>query len=541
MRSLRSHIRFMAATMIVLSGVFSDIGQAVAIDSPSVVADYRFENVLSSSVSGAPALDNDGPGTNSFTTDTVDGQSRTVLQFPGNNGVKLSPTTTVLSGSSYTIVLLFHYNTLPSYAKIIDFNNRGQEHGLYYQSGQLQYWPDSPISEGSVAAGVYAQVVLTRASTDSVKGYVDGVEKFSFEDADGKALPDVNQALHFFHDDLQGNLIEFSAGAVARIRLYNGALSGSEVEALDRLPGQEPTVLRGDIAGTGDGTLSVLDIIVLTRIILGKNTAPTLGTNDFIRADANADNTLDVSDVIETVRAILHLPPVKALAGGPAPSVELGQAIRLSSGQMVVPIVLDATTALAGLQLSVAVSQGLSLSGSPELAEGLNGFTLATHVQAGRLRIVLYSTTLQSLPAGRSPVVYLPISAEDTGALTDRLQVIDAVAASVLAGRLPVVVSASSATPPSAFALGDAFPNPSNPATSITYEIAQPGVITLSVYNLLGQEVVRLVDGTRTPGRYTVQWAGVNNRGQGVASGVYLYRLTEASGFTQTKRLTLLK
>lgn len=175
------------------------------------------------------------------------------------------------------------------------------------------------------------------------------------------------------------------------------------------------------------------------------------------------------------------------------------------------------------------------------LAKGLNGFTLATNVQTGRLRIVLYSTTLQSLPTGRVPVIYLPISDDDTGALTDRLQVIDAVAASVLAGRLPVVVSASSATPPSAFALGDAFPNPSNPATTIAYEVAQPGVITLSVYNLLGQEVARLADGTRTPGPYTVQWAGVNSRGQGVASGVYLYRLTGVNGFTQTKRLTLLK
>lgn len=349
MQSAIGYLFVRAAALIVFLGTLPEIVQAVAIDSNAVVADYRFESAMASSVPGAPALVNDGPGTNSFTTDTVDGQSGTVLQFPANNGVRLSPTTGVLSGSSYTIVLLFRFDTLSNYAKIIDYNNRSQEHGLYYQSGQLQYWPDSPISEGTVAAGVYAQVVLTRASTDSVKGYVDGVEKFSFEDPSGKALPDVNQSLHFFHDDLQGNLIEFSAGAVARIRLYNGALSASEVAALDRLPGQEPTVLRGDIAGTGDGKLSVLDIIVLTRIILGKDTAPAPGTDTFIRADANADETLDVSDVITVVRAILRLPAVKALADGPAPSVELGQGIRLFSGQNVVPILLNTAIPLAGL------------------------------------------------------------------------------------------------------------------------------------------------------------------------------------------------
>ena len=538
MRLFRGYYLTIATATIVLSGVFPGNVQAVL---PPAVADYRFENALSSSVPGAPALVNDGPGTNTFTTESVDGQSRTVLQFPANNGVKLSPTTGILSGSSYTIVLLFRYDTLPSYAKIVDYNNRGQEHGLYYQGGQLQYWPDSQISTGVVAAGVYAQVVLTRDSDDSVKGYVDGVEKFSFEDLTGKALPDFNQALHFFHDDLQGNLIEFSAGAVARIRLYNDALSASEVAALDRLPGQEPTVLRGDIAGIGDGKLSILDIIALTRILLGKETAPTQGTDTFIRADANADETLDIADVITIVRAILHLPPVKALADGTLPWVELGQAMRLPSGQLVVPILLGAATPLAGLQLSVAWSLGLSLSGSPELAEGLNGFTLSTNVAAGRLQIVLYSTTLQSLPTGRLPIIYLPVNPAAKEALTDRLQITDAVGATLLAGRLPIAVSASSAAPPSVFALGDAFPNPSNPATTISYEVAQPGVITLSVYNLLGQEVTRLVDGAHTPGRFTVQWDGVNSRGLVVASGVYLYRLTGANGFTETKRLTLLK
>ncbi len=121
------------------------------------------------------------------------------------------------------------------------------------------------------------------------------------------------------------------------------------------------------------------------------------------------------------------------------------------------------------------------------------------------------------------------------------MQITDAVAATLLAGRLPVAVSASSAASPSIFALGDAFPNPSNPATTISYEVAQPGVITLSVYNLLGQEVTRLVDGAHTPGRYTVQWDGTNSKGLVVASGVYLYRLTGANGYTETKRLTLLK
>ena len=65
--------------------------------------------------------------------------------------------------------------------------------------------------------------------------------------------------------------------------------------------------------------------------------------------------------------------------------------------------------------------------------------------------------------------------------------------------------------------------------------------ITLTIYNLLGQEVVRLIDGMKAAGRYEVMWSGTNGRGAGVASGIYLYRIVSGSGYTDTKRMTLLK
>ena len=45
----------------------------------------------------------------------------------------------------------------------------------------------------------------------------------------------------------------------------------------------------------------------------------------------------------------------------------------------------------------------------------------------------------------------------------------------------------------------------------------------------------------KAPGRYEVVWHGVNSRGAGVASGIYLYRIVSGSGYTDTKRMTLLK
>ena len=91
-----------------------------------------------------------------------------------------------------------------------------------------------------------------------------------------------------------------------------------------------------------------------------------------------------------------------------------------------------------------------------------------------------------------------------------------------------------------AFALKPNRPNPFNPTTQLAYEVPQAAHITLAVYNLLGQEVVRLVEGMQQPGRYVVSWNGKNGQGVGVASGVYLYRLTASTGFTQSRRMTLL-
>ena len=90
-----------------------------------------------------------------------------------------------------------------------------------------------------------------------------------------------------------------------------------------------------------------------------------------------------------------------------------------------------------------------------------------------------------------------------------------------------------------------AYPNPFNPTTQIRYGVPEQSRITLTIFNELGQEVRRLVDGIQAPGYHAAIWNGTNSIGANVASGVYLYKL-EAVGsngatFVQTKKLLLLK
>ena len=85
------------------------------------------------------------------------------------------------------------------------------------------------------------------------------------------------------------------------------------------------------------------------------------------------------------------------------------------------------------------------------------------------------------------------------------------------------------------------YPNPFNPTTTIAYSIAEPGHVYLRIYNVAGQLVRTLVDEVLAPeGVRPVAWNGLDDSGQPVSSGVYFCRL-ETKGFTQTKKLVLLK
>jgi hypothetical protein len=93
---------------------------------------------------------------------------------------------------------------------------------------------------------------------------------------------------------------------------------------------------------------------------------------------------------------------------------------------------------------------------------------------------------------------------------------------------------------PGEYALEHNFPNPFNPETTLKYALPNAGDVTLIVYNVLGQEIVRLVDAEQTPGFYAVRWNGKDALGHGVASGVYLYRI-QAGDFNKTHKMLLLK
>lgn len=89
--------------------------------------------------------------------------------------------------------------------------------------------------------------------------------------------------------------------------------------------------------------------------------------------------------------------------------------------------------------------------------------------------------------------------------------------------------------------LGQNFPNPFNPETTIPYALPEDGRITLVIYNALGQAVRTLVDGNVPADSYSVRWDSRDDAGRIVSSGVYFYRLTAAGKHKLVQKMILLK
>jgi hypothetical protein len=94
--------------------------------------------------------------------------------------------------------------------------------------------------------------------------------------------------------------------------------------------------------------------------------------------------------------------------------------------------------------------------------------------------------------------------------------------------------------PPLSFKLDQNYPNPFNPETNIDFMLPMETDVSLTVYNLLGQEVKSLVNGRMGPGEHTARWDGKNANGQNVPSGVYFYRLLTPE-YTQTNKMIMVR
>lgn len=93
---------------------------------------------------------------------------------------------------------------------------------------------------------------------------------------------------------------------------------------------------------------------------------------------------------------------------------------------------------------------------------------------------------------------------------------------------------------PKEYALKQNFPNPFNPDTKIQYQLTKSSMVTIEIFNMLGQKVATLVKERKPAGYYVINWNGKDDLGRNVSSGVYLYQL-RTKEFIKVRKLLLLR
>jgi Concanavalin A-like lectin/glucanases superfamily/PEP-CTERM motif len=214
----KPNLRLLRSSALILGLCALTVSRAKA----DVIHDYEFNNSLSDSL-GGPNLTSLG-GTIGPTS----------YLFGVEQGLSLSGALTAAQSSTYTIDLSFELDSLGGFRKLLDFKNLASDNGLYNLNTAMNYFNITTGPTGAFTPGVFVRVDLTRDnSTGLVVGYVNGVQQISFTDSTSDAVFNAaSNIINFFQDDNVTGGRESSSGSVNQIRIYNTALSATDVAAL---------------------------------------------------------------------------------------------------------------------------------------------------------------------------------------------------------------------------------------------------------------------------------------------------------------------
>jgi len=160
-------------------------------------------------------------------------------------------------------------------------------------------------------------------------------------------------------------------------------------------------------------------------------------------------------------------------------------------------------------------------------------------VTAGSLNATTNSVGAYSLAL---PVGVYTVTCSATGYQTQTIENIQVLANQNTTQNFNMIVSAGEdeVTPVAATALIGNHPNPFNPETTISYAIKEACNVRLEIYNLRGQRVRSLMNGTQNSGNYRIVFDSRDDKGNALSSGIYLYRLS-AGNYTSTRKMMLME
>ena len=291
--------------------------------------------------------------------------------------------------------------------------------------------------------------------------------------------------------------------------------------------------LPGDI--NFNDIVDVSDLLACVDFVLEVD-IPTAA--EFRNADMNNDMELNIADVVMIVDVIIGGQNARTLAATDAPVL-----VDLLSADQQLLISLDYEGFTRGVQFTLAADAALEF-GTPLLAVNDAGTMVASHrAEDGTVSVVVINTSGGTVERNANILVRLPYTFK--GDRRDRtvVELTDLKAAGMAGETLPVTIREKRidiSVIPSVFALHQNYPNPFNPVTEIQFDVPVESQVTLTIYNIMGQEVTTLTNRTLRAGFHSVRWDGTNGQGELVSTGVYFYRLTSPA-FNSTKKMIMVK
>ena len=209
-----------------------------------------------------------------------------------------------------------------------------------------------------------------------------------------------------------------------------------------------------------------------------------------------------------------------------------------------VPICISTLKPLSGFQLSLKFNPNILTPERPTTTERTAGMSVAYNVSDNRIIVLVYDVSGATIHPGDGPVLSIPFSIMKDADGETEIRFQQVILADEEAKSVPVDIKSVPVTIekalPSSYDLLQNYPNPFNPETVVQFQLPEAACVTLTICNVLGQEIRTLVNERKEGGYYKVIWDGRNEVGQHVASGIYFYSL-KAGTFSNVKKMMMLK
>jgi flagellar hook assembly protein FlgD len=286
---------------------------------------------------------------------------------------------------------------------------------------------------------------------------------------------------------------------------------------------------RGDVNVNGV-SYEIADAVIFSNyFISGLSAFGNHAEASIASTDANADgHTLSVADLVFLVRVMVgdasaYLKPTSV------------------ANNVTVNLFVNNSTATVSAVSPVNIGAGYFVlehsgynTGEPRLTGETSHMSLKYSDEDGKLRILIYSfEKSRAIASGTEDILTIPI----IGNGPIRFTYVEL--ADYLGNPINTTIDKASVQP-EVYALRQNYPNPFNAGTTILYELPQSTNVRITIINILGRQVSKIVDGWETAGVHSVQWDGTDKHGFAVASGIYLYRL-ETTEFMAEKKMLLIK